>query len=550
MPSSLCVLSKLWWSHRFRLFRLVWKWRLISKRHFRIINVDLSDRILNNELPTTPPSPDQTQKPPSAPIRLILISRLGPSPGYNTKCKVLVPVFSVALKDQFAHARMAFKAVELFCQDWLDTPLSVFAVRLFDPPRHPSGIQALLEHSMQNYGPLLFSLIYPLITRGSNMTMNEDDVWNFSPAQQPRPVFIKFSTIIYSSLLRRLLDFCLTYVSVTFTCASPFFLKRILDAIDEPTAQKRSQVYILAFLALLCTLSKVCGSRCPTLVATRIRVELMAAIYDRALKRQDYSGIIDKDKAKEAADKKAGIKPAVGKIVSLMAVDANRIAMMIFGAYFIYGGPFEIIIATTFLYKQGSPTLLGLSAFAGFVVLLAGWPLNSYVAKRSIHIQKVPWKLGWGVYTSRDRPEAYHELLQEINEAKNDLCSRTGDGNLIFQLGSIRTGSASLSSQSLLIPSFRILTIGRANGRKTTILQGVCNTHDNPEIRNGAGEKVHLMTLGIQRATFQCIIKVDLLHPSSMLFAELDTSSWRIGNELWHQNATLFIKQCAHVGGF
>jgi len=36
-----------------------------------------------------------------------------------------------------------------------------------------------------------------------------------------------------------------------------------------------------------------------------MRVELMAAIYDKALKRQDYSGIIDKDKAKEAADKKA-----------------------------------------------------------------------------------------------------------------------------------------------------------------------------------------------------------------------------------------------------
>jgi hypothetical protein len=85
--------------------------------------------------------------------------------------------------------------------------------------------------------------------------------------------------------------------------------------------------------------------------ATRIRVELMAAIYVKALKRQDYSRIIDKDKAKEAADKKAGIKPAqhptaddqkagadVGKIVNLMAVDANRIAMMISGAYFIYGG--------------------------------------------------------------------------------------------------------------------------------------------------------------------------------------------------------------------
>ncbi|KAG1809116.1 dolichol-phosphate mannosyltransferase subunit 3 [Suillus subaureus] len=34
------------------------------------------------------------------------------------------------------------------------------------------------------------------------------------------------------------------------------------------------------------------------------------------------------------------------------------------------------------------------------------------------------WSLGWRVFTFRDCPEAYHELLQEINEAKNDLRSR------------------------------------------------------------------------------------------------------------------------------
>ncbi|KAG2110076.1 dolichol-phosphate mannosyltransferase subunit 3 [Suillus cothurnatus] len=34
------------------------------------------------------------------------------------------------------------------------------------------------------------------------------------------------------------------------------------------------------------------------------------------------------------------------------------------------------------------------------------------------------WSLGWGVFTFRDCPEAYQELLQEINEAKNDLRSR------------------------------------------------------------------------------------------------------------------------------
>ncbi len=38
--------------------------------------------------------------------------------------------------------------------------------------------------------------------------------------------------------------------------------------------------------------------------ATRIRSQLMAAIYDKALKRKDFSGIIDSDKGKTTEDKK------------------------------------------------------------------------------------------------------------------------------------------------------------------------------------------------------------------------------------------------------
>ncbi|KAG5637658.1 hypothetical protein H0H81_003679 [Sphagnurus paluster] len=37
---------------------------------------------------------------------------------------------------------------------------------------------------------------------------------------------------------------------------------------------------------------------------------------------------------------------------------------------------------------------------------------------------------------------------------------------------------------------FRILVIGRANAGKTTILQKVCNTTDQPEIYNAKGKKV------------------------------------------------------------
>ncbi|KAG1782237.1 hypothetical protein EV702DRAFT_1275630 [Suillus placidus] len=40
------------------------------------------------------------------------------------------------------------------------------------------------------------------------------------------------------------------------------------------------------------------------------------------------------------------------------------------------------------------------------------------------------------------------------------------------------------------IGRFRILVIGRANAGETTILQRVCNTRENPEIYNSAGEKI------------------------------------------------------------
>ncbi|KAF8887923.1 multidrug resistance-associated ABC transporter [Gymnopilus junonius] len=300
------------------------------------------------------------------------------------------------------------------------------------------------------WGWITFSWVYPLVQRGTYATLNEQDVWNLSPTMQSRPIFIKFSSIYRSTLLRRIwaansldliLDFSLTFVSVVFNYAGPFFLKRILDLIDreDATPESRAQAYIYAFLAFICTVMKAqadvqhlwFGRR----ACTRIRSELMAAIYDKALKRKDFSGIVDKDKkavvevteppaspaetkrkdkakkkkekeqAAKADDPKAGAD--VGKIVNLMAGDANRISQTISALYFIYGAPFEILIAGIFLYQ-----LLGLSAFSGFFVLLVGWPLNSFIARRSVRIQK-------GVLAARDkRMGVLNELIGAVKFIK------------------------------------------------------------------------------------------------------------------------------------
>ncbi|KAF8838558.1 P-loop containing nucleoside triphosphate hydrolase protein [Paxillus ammoniavirescens] len=271
---------------------------------------------------------------------------------------------------------------------------------------------------------LTFSWVYPLIKRGINTAMDEEDVWDLSPTMQSRPVFAKFSTIARPTLLRSLFVASSLDLFVMFNYASPYFLRRILESIENPSPESRSQAYIYAFLAFFCALVKAVtdaqhlwyGRR----AATRLRVVFMAAIYDKALKRRDYSGVVDRTKAKEATGEKNGFLASgtrnsddpkagadVGKIVNLMAVDANKVSRMVSGAHLIYGSPLEIIIASTFLYN-----LLGLSAFAGFVVLLAGWPLNSYVARRNIRIQK-------GVSASRDKRMAVvNELISAVRFIK------------------------------------------------------------------------------------------------------------------------------------
>ncbi|KAH8112505.1 hypothetical protein DFH11DRAFT_1608110 [Phellopilus nigrolimitatus] len=82
--------------------------------------------------------------------------------------------------------------------------------------------------------------------------------------------------------------------------------------------------------------------------------------------------------------------------------------MLVSEIYSIYGAAFEIIIACTFLYQ-----LLGWSAFAGFLVLFAGWHLNSFIAKHTIRIEK-------GVLAARDkRMGVLNELIGAVNFIKS-----------------------------------------------------------------------------------------------------------------------------------
>ncbi|KAK0184808.1 hypothetical protein F5146DRAFT_1073739 [Armillaria mellea] len=257
-----------------------------------------------------------------------------------------------------------------------------------DLPSRRVDTKSILPVSPEDYttlfGWLTFSWVYPLIKNGRYNTLNDIDVWNLSPTFQSRPLFIKFSSVIRSSLLRKI------WASNSLDIILDAFFTILSPPIDgDATPEDRTNAYIYAFLMFIISVARAeldlqhlwFGRR----AATRIRSQLMAAIYDKALKRKDFSGIIDSDKGKttedattangtdkgkvkakeddKGDDPKAGAD--VGKIVNLMAGDANK-----------FVAPLEIIIGGLFLYQSG------------FVILLAGWPLNSYLSKRSIRIQK------------------------------------------------------------------------------------------------------------------------------------------------------------------
>ncbi|KAG1785537.1 GTP-binding protein [Suillus plorans] len=81
------------------------------------------------------------------------------------------------------------------------------------------------------------------------------------------------------------------------------------------------------------------------------------------------------------------------------------------------------------------------------------------------------------------------------------------------------------------IGRFRILVIGRANAGKTTILQRVCKTRDNPETYNSAGKKVDLAVLAPSRERGLHDIENETVFRSNPGFVFHDSRGFEAGGE-------------------
>lgn len=115
--------------------------------------------------------------------------------------------------------------------------------------------------------------------------------------------------------------------------------------MEDMTPERRAEAYVSALLMLASQVLKaiVDGQQLWALrrAATRLRSELMSAIYEKALKRRDFSGITGtaagkattedggktkSGKKKGNANGESGAGADIGKIVSLMASDTSVVS--------------------------------------------------------------------------------------------------------------------------------------------------------------------------------------------------------------------------------
>ncbi|KAG2052236.1 hypothetical protein BDR06DRAFT_915527 [Suillus hirtellus] len=98
-----------------------------------------------------------------------------------------------------------------------------------------------------------------------------------------------------------------------------------------------------------------------------------------------------------------------------------------------------------------------------------------------------------------------------------------------------------------IIGRFRVLIIGRANAGKTTILQKVCNTTDEPEIYDVKGNKIDadVVKASIKRGNHD--ITNEMVFRSSPGFVFHDSCGFEAGSEGEFESMKRFVSERVHA---
>ncbi|KAJ3033391.1 hypothetical protein HDV00_006388 [Rhizophlyctis rosea] len=229
-----------------------------------------------------------------------------------------------------------------------------------------------------------------MITLGNKRPLEANDLWDLMNVDSAGAAagLYEFAKVQEKAFILRLLhtvrpiftrQLLFAFLSAILVSASPLFVYRILRTIENNT-EPRSKAFIWVVALFLCgVLRSVCegqmfynGRR----NATRIRSIIIGEVYKKALRRVQG--------AQSSGDEKDVGAASVGKIVTLMSVDTERLRQCI--AYLhdpIVVTPFRIVFAVSALVW-----VLGVPGFAGVAAMLITIPLTALIARWATKVQE------------------------------------------------------------------------------------------------------------------------------------------------------------------
>ena len=102
-------------------------------------------------------------------------------------------------------------------------------------------------------------------------------------------------------------------------------------------------------------------------VGMRLRSELTVAVFEKSLRRKNTGVAVSEEEKVEGAEAGA----SVGKVITLVSEDTNRVLRMGCDSHLLYGSPLEIIVGLSLLYKFVSVSPLSSKCYSLTLSLLS-----------------------------------------------------------------------------------------------------------------------------------------------------------------------------------
>ncbi|KAJ3054695.1 hypothetical protein HK097_001102 [Rhizophlyctis rosea] len=275
-----------------------------------------------------------------------------------------------------------------------------------------------LEEYANVFSRLTFSWMSPLMQLGYRKDLEMDDLWNLRKVDQSSNTCDSFqnkwddeldrkSPSLLRAVVRTWGPFfgsAAIFKAAQDICAfiQPKFLSAMMDFArswsDNAGTEPPQPIYNGFFIAVMMLVTALAQTfmlhqyfHMCLITGMRIRSAIVASVYKKALVLSNSS--------RQSS--------TVGEIVNLMSVDAGRLSDLCSYLHILWSGPFQIVMAITFLYQT-----LGVAIFAGVGIMILMIPINIVLATRSRALNKV--QMG----NKDSRTKLVDELLNGIKVIK------------------------------------------------------------------------------------------------------------------------------------